>query len=653
MLLNLQERLWNQAYDELKADEPQAIDAYETILSNRLDPNNSPKNEIGKTPDARREQMQQLVQNGLERSCKESSIKQRIGQGLEVVQSVKEIVDKAIQVAPQAAVAWVGVCVGLEILSKPITEARSNREGIAYVVSRMNWYWNLSCLLLDENKAIDSSVGLRDELENHIVQLYKKLLLYQINSVCLYHRNQLVIVGRDLLSLDDWAGQLSDIKTAQDAVNKDAEQYSSEQIKEYMSKELLTAVSVEGKLDSIDSAIQYQAQQQEQRHQDDKDNQCLKDLYETNPSKDKERIQDTKGGLLRDSYLWIFDHADFRQFRNDPQNRLLWIKGDPGKGKTMLMCGIIDELQKKPSLVLSYFFCQATEAQLNNATSVLRGLMYLLLEQRPSLISHLRIKYNTTGKKLFQGANVWVTLVEIFTDMVNNTELKDAIFMVDALDECATDRHKLLDFIVKLSATCPVKWVVSSRDWTEIGQKLHKAKQKVNLYLELNQELISEAVDTYIAYKVNQLANDKEYDEETRTIVKNHLTLCITDQHHDIFLRSLEALSQTLKRDIYSLNALGLLADQISPPDLDLLATIRYSSVYWVDHLGDSKSTETGHDCDSSIIYDFLQHKYLYWLESLSLLRCVPEGVVALQKLEDVATLFKMRAALFFPTSNL
>ncbi|RSL58325.1 hypothetical protein CEP51_014089 [Fusarium floridanum] len=55
--------------------------------------------------------------------------------------------------APEAAVAWVGVCLGLEILSNPVTEARDNRKGIAYVLSRMEWYWNLVSLLLDENKA--------------------------------------------------------------------------------------------------------------------------------------------------------------------------------------------------------------------------------------------------------------------------------------------------------------------------------------------------------------------------------------------------------------------------------------------------------------------------------------------------------------------
>jgi len=92
------------------------------------------------------------------------------------------------------------------------------------------------------------------------------------------------------------------------------------------------------------------------------------------------RIEQTKGGLLPDSYCWILSHQHFTDWRDGDKTRLLWVKGDPGKGKTMLLIGIVRELQKiKPtheSGLLSYFFCQGTDSKLNNATAVLRGLIY-------------------------------------------------------------------------------------------------------------------------------------------------------------------------------------------------------------------------------------------------------------------------------------
>jgi hypothetical protein len=85
----------------------------------------------------------------------------------------------------------------------------------------------------------------------------------------------------------------------------------------------------------------------------------------------------------------------------------LWVRGDPGKGKTMLLCGIVDELNKTTDIdepaLLSYFFCQATDSRINNANAVLRGLIYMLVCQQPSLASHIETKYNHAGKNLFEG----------------------------------------------------------------------------------------------------------------------------------------------------------------------------------------------------------------------------------------------------------
>ncbi|CVK87256.1 uncharacterized protein FPRN_05517 [Fusarium proliferatum] len=254
--------------------------------------------------------MQQLVQAGLDRTQKQASIKEGIDKGLQVVQEVRRIVDKAVSAAPEAAVAWVGVCLGLEILSNPVIEARDNRKGIAYILSRMDWYWNLVSLLLDENKAEQSSAGLRDQLEKHIVQLYETLLAYHIKSVCLYHRNWAAVIGRDVVKTDDWAGQLSEIQEAEAAVQRDMEQYNTEESKTRLWK-LTEAAS------AINLAIQDQTRQQDKWRQDDKYEQYMQDLRETDPRDDKTRIKDTKGGLLRDSYRWILDHNDFWQWRDD------------------------------------------------------------------------------------------------------------------------------------------------------------------------------------------------------------------------------------------------------------------------------------------------------------------------------------------------
>ncbi|KAL3607787.1 Vegetative incompatibility protein HET-E-1 [Fusarium poae] len=109
---------------------------------------------------------------------------------------------------------------------------------------------------------------------------------------------------------------------------------------------------------------------------------CLLDLRITDPSHDKARIEQSKGGLREESYCWIFENEEFKQWKkSESDSQFLWIKGDPGKGKTMLLAGIIDELVTEPENFgqVAYFFCQETDSRINNATAVLRGLIYMIV----------------------------------------------------------------------------------------------------------------------------------------------------------------------------------------------------------------------------------------------------------------------------------
>ncbi|KAH7363970.1 hypothetical protein BKA65DRAFT_572009 [Rhexocercosporidium sp. MPI-PUGE-AT-0058] len=57
--------------------------------------------------------------------------------------------------------------------------------------------------------------------------------------------------------------------------------------------------------------IQTSPTEAEQNPPDPQSQSCIQDLRITDPREDKKRIEDTKGGLLRDSYQWILEHPDF------------------------------------------------------------------------------------------------------------------------------------------------------------------------------------------------------------------------------------------------------------------------------------------------------------------------------------------------------
>ncbi|KAM6522870.1 hypothetical protein FALCPG4_012485 [Fusarium falciforme] len=260
------------------------------------------------------------------------------------------------------------------------------------------------------------------------------------------------------------------------------------------------------------------------------DDHCLSDLRTTDPRDDKRRIEDTKGGLLKDSYRWILDHHDFRHWRDDQHSSLLWIKGEPGKGKTMLFCGLVNELgpttrleDQKAETVLSYFFCQSANSRINSATAVLRGLIYLLVMQQSSLASHVQKRYRNVGKQLFEDENAWMALSDIFNNVLSDPSLEGIYIMIDALDECVVGLPNLLSLIVQ-STSSRVKWIVTSRNWPSIEERLDPATRGTSLSLELNQACISAAVNSYIQNRVEKLAALRKYNDRTKEAVRDYLS---------------------------------------------------------------------------------------------------------------------------------
>ncbi|KAL2887438.1 Vegetative incompatibility protein HET-E-1 [Ceratocystis lukuohia] len=508
--LSQRERIWKKAYKEAEREEQDLVEAFEDIVLAKLRDNSQNTGSISlpaKNMKTRQRvtpsEMQQFVLEGIIRKSKETSVKDKFNEGLEAIQAIRGIIEGALRAAPEAAAVWAVVSLGIEFLSNPITESRENRAGIRYFLCQMEWYWNLTDLLLDKTKCEPAAAAIQDELEKSIVRLFQKLLLYQMRSIRLCYRNWLVTVVKDVIRADDWISQLQDIKDAEEAVKCHMDQYNTQESKIWLRslRETVGALA--------------------RRHEEENDKQCLSDLYITDPCTDKKNIEEKKGGLLKDSYKWILEHAHFRQFLNEMQSRTLWIRGDPGKGKTMLLCGLIDELELSSSASISYFFCQATGgSRLNTATSVLRGLIYHLARRNPQLAVHVRQKYDYK-KDIFNSDGAWHDLCEIMTAIVDDPILDGAILIVDALDECSVDLQRLLNFITKPSRA---KWIISSRNWPDIETKLGHGDRKTKIHLELNGDSVSKAVKSYINFKVQQLAAEKEYDKDLENEVLDYLT---------------------------------------------------------------------------------------------------------------------------------
>lgn len=119
---SLPARLWDRAYDDLKREESELIELYEKILSRQLQdgpgsavPESQPNAIARDDADARRRQMARLIHAGLDKTEREDKVKEGLGVAVDVVLSARNVISSAVQAVPQAALAWIGMCLALEV----------------------------------------------------------------------------------------------------------------------------------------------------------------------------------------------------------------------------------------------------------------------------------------------------------------------------------------------------------------------------------------------------------------------------------------------------------------------------------------------------------------------------------------------------------
>lgn len=669
------------------------------------------------------------------------------------------------------------------MLLNPALVKQANLAGMSHVIARMDWYCALSEHLLDRDNIARGNEfqAVLDQLEGSVIKLYKALLSYQMKSICSYYRNQFIVFLRGTLDWDDWQGQLKQVTDAEDTIRNDSAQYLQEQTKTRLGELVEHGEGIQMGLGDIHKTLQDFISMQKDVHRDAMEAACRRDLRLVDPQHDMQRIERNKDELLDDAYKWILFTPEYASFTSwddgdsssdDPQRRLFWIKGHAGTGKTMLMIGIIRELSRQPiasARALSFFFCQATDITLNNATAVLRSLLWLLLLQQPFLISHLSQKYKESGANLFEDQNAFFALSEVFRNMLQDPQLLPVYLAVDALDECTDGRSDLIHLIsTSLSLSPKVKWLLSSRPEVDLAAELQgRDTASVDIFrscVELDTQRLENPVNAYIDHKLKALARKKGYGdagiiadvsrevrrraentflwvalafkelekvhgrravqrvrdmpsglselydhmmtrlengelidpEDCKTVLvvtslafrplslselsiltdlpsditEEAVDLCgsfltVTKEmvnlihqsakdyleknyeskiqqagpaqgHADIGRRSVHAMLTMLGKNMYDLD-FGSSPKDVMTPDPDPLGALRYSCVYWADHLSRESPVCKRELVDGGPVFRFMQERFLQWLESLSVLERLSDGILAIKNILQVA----------------
>ena len=269
---------------------------------------------------------------------------------------------------------------------------------------------------------------------------------------------------------------------------------------------------------------------------DDIDRACLRVLRCPDPFAVKNRLQE-KDKLLYKSIGWILRDPQYVSWRDGNNVNLLWIKGGAGKGKTMMSIGLVEQLSgaQDEITVVTYFFCQNVDYELNTIEAIIKGLIFRLISQQKDLKECLRRRWDTVNERFNEDITAWRTLWGIFLEMLDHCKSQRIYVIVDALDECQ-DRGmaELLRLIVRtgLGHRSKIKWLLTSRPLDSAEQELLTGSDQGRVSLELNSNHVAEAVKIYAASRAAELDCRQRYG----LVLRRNVEAALVEKAEDTFL---------------------------------------------------------------------------------------------------------------------
>jgi hypothetical protein len=225
----------------------------------------------------------------------------------------------------------------------------------------------------------------------------------------------------------------------------------------------------------------------------------------------KDKVDDPTPGTLG----WFLNDERFRSWQAKDESSILWIKGSPGQGKTILTKFLLTRLESSLDLnrhaVVIYFFFYDQDDNLQTVSAALRSLIRQLLSARDAF-QIISFKFNIETSAINEDS-LWEILDELLRDPIFGT----IYCVVDPLDECRgiESRHRLLRFLKSLIHPPPgkkrnspvLKALLVSRPTVELDREL---KQSPSIHIKANPH----DLETFIRRKINVLELDTEHQEK-------------------------------------------------------------------------------------------------------------------------------------------
>ena len=237
--------------------------------------------------------------------------------------------------------------------------------------------------------------------------------------------------------------------------------------------------------------------------------------------------------LKADTGKWFFEEAQYREWRESKESKLLWLCGGPGTGKTALARRVatefLEEHDEPPEGVkLGFHFISPefpTNGNSNDEVDLSRhtlgkiasDLLYNILEQDSKLFNGCKAEFGKQGNRFFTNPrSAWGLLRKATRDC----ERDPVYILIDGIDGLHQSLcEELLGRVLGLMEIGTVKVFLSSRDMPHISNSLLRNTPEFSkINLDTN-SFAKQDVERFIRLRMNAKLEDVEMRERAVEIL--------------------------------------------------------------------------------------------------------------------------------------
>ncbi|KAK4986013.1 hypothetical protein LTR66_008008 [Elasticomyces elasticus] len=305
----------------------------------------------------------------------------------------------------------------------------------------------------------------------------------------------------------------------------------------------------------------------EKRVKDNSKQQFVTVLNWLDAGKDEQENQlDTLAGKCHQGTCdWLFQQPKVASWLDDGSGPLvLWLKGKPGSGKSVLCSQLVLELRKRTGLVTAYYLFDYRRETVDACSRLLRSIAAQLVRGKPELSTYVYDAY------LSRGCNPSISqLKQMIPELLDG--ITSARLVIDGLDESPQKEHgailtQVLQLTSKSTGANTVKLAIISQDVPSISKIMSK---KSTISLKEAADMTNDAIQRYVHESLIKLRDDPDdlpIDDQTlielkRKIVAKSDAFKPTDSRSGMFLRVRLVLFELEKS--YSIQAIHEAVDGV------------------------------------------------------------------------------------------